>query len=98
LLPFGSFLLPFISFYFLLFPFISFYFHESILFNGLRAIEIKKFACPFRFAQKLCFGSFQTAAGLLLARRRPGAWISPIEYCLAHVSDFVKQETALLQR
>jgi len=36
-------LLPFASVYFL---FISFYFHESGLFNGLRAREIKKFAPP----------------------------------------------------
>jgi len=43
-------LLPFASFYFL---FIYFYFHESGLFNGLSAIEIKKIAPHFDLALKL---------------------------------------------
>jgi len=43
-------LLPFASFYFL---FISFYFPESGLFNGLSAIEIKKFARHFDLALEL---------------------------------------------
>src|SRR5579872_3500913 len=47
---------------FLLFPFISFYFPESGLFNGLRAIEIRKIRPPLWFALKLSFGPFQTAA------------------------------------
>jgi hypothetical protein len=53
---FPSFLLPFGSY---LLPFISFYFPESGLFNGLWAIEIRKFACPFRFAQKFVLDHFK---------------------------------------
>jgi len=43
-------LLPFASFYFL---FISFYFPESGLFNGLPAIEIRKFTPLSDLALKL---------------------------------------------
>jgi len=78
----------FASFCFLLFPF---YFHESGLFNGLQANEMKKFA-RFPISRLSCgLGHFKQPQPLL-ARSRVGRADSDNMNNMDVVSDFVKKK------